>query len=296
MDAKVIQRAKIKMSLDLNASKIKANTNMKIALATPTAPGSLREGLENLEHLVKEASSRQAEIVCFPESYLPGYPGMGYRPSDRSSDALENALNQVCEIARKNSIAIIIPMDWHGHNGLQNLAFVISSEGDILGHQTKNQLDPTEDEFWVPGSERNLFEVNGVKFGISICHEGFRYPESVRWAAQKGASIVFHPQFTENTAQGKQPTEWGSKNNPYYEKAMIMRSIENTIYFVSVNYSSEYMESATSVINPDGSLNAFQEYRKSGVMVVEIDTDKATGIMAKRFKNHLYDKLTNTDL
>lgn len=264
---------------------------MKVALATPPIHRSLREGLSNLESLVKEASSLHAEIICFPESYLPGYPGMGYAAENRSPESLKSALNEACEIARKYAMAVIVPMDWHGPSGLQNLAFVISPDGEILGHQTKNQLDPSEDDFWIPGTDRQIFEVNGVKFGITICHEGFRYPESVRWAAQNGASIVFHPHYTENKESGKIPTEWGSMDNPYYEKAMMMRSIENTIYFASVNYASEYMESATSIINADGTLNVYQEYRKSGVIVADIDLTKATGLLAKRFKNQLYEEL-----
>ncbi len=261
---------------------------MRIALATPPIHKSLKAGLANLQKLVEDAADQKAEIICFPESFLPGYPGMGYVSSERSPEALKAALANVCEIARLNSIAIIVPMDWHSSVGLQNLAFVISSQGEILGYQTKNQLDPTEDDLWVAGTERQMFEVNGMKFGLSICHEGFRYPESVRWAAQNGAVIVFHPHFTEDKVGGKPIIEWGSSNSPYYEKAMVMRSIENTIYFASVNYASEYMESATSVINPDGTLHAYQEYGKSGVMVVDLDIGKATGLLAKRFKSELY--------
>ncbi len=32
-----------------------------------------------------------------------------------------------------------------------------------------------------------------MKFGVAICHEGWRYPETVRWAAVRGAKVVFHP-------------------------------------------------------------------------------------------------------
>ncbi len=61
---------------------------MKIALASPPFPTSLNDGLSWLEKLVKEAADLQAEIVCFPESYLPGYPGMGYDAEDRSAERL----------------------------------------------------------------------------------------------------------------------------------------------------------------------------------------------------------------
>jgi hypothetical protein len=52
---------------------------------------------------------------------------------------------------------------------------------------TKNQLDPTEEAHYVPGEGRRLFDIDGCTFGIAICHEGFRYPETVRWAAVRGA-------------------------------------------------------------------------------------------------------------
>lgn len=34
----------------------------------------------------------------------------------------------------------------------------------------------------MPGETRQIFEAGGVRFGIAICHEGWRYPETVRWA------------------------------------------------------------------------------------------------------------------
>ena len=261
---------------------------IRIALASPPFPKSINDGLYWLEKLVKEAVKEQAEIICFPESYIPGYPGMGYEPEDRSTENLQAALHKVCEVAAENAIAVIIPMDWHHPDGIFNLAHVISNTGEILGYQTKNQLDPSEDNLWIPGTERKIFEVNGIKFGITICHEGFRYPESVRWAAQNEAKIVFHPYFTGSNTAGVKVTEWGAKENPYYEKAMTMRAMENTIYFASSNFASLYPESTSSVIAPDGTCIIHKPYGRAGIIVADIDPDLATGILAKRFKNSLY--------
>jgi predicted amidohydrolase len=261
---------------------------MKVALASPPFPKSLSDGLYWLEKLVKDAAEKQAEIICFPESYLPGYPGMAYPSEDRSAESLQSALEKVCKIAAENAIAIIVPMDWHHPDGLLNIAHVVSASGEILGYQTKNQLDPTEDNIWIPGTERRLFEVNGVKFGITICHEGFRYPESVRWAARNDAKIVFHPHLSGSNRHGVQLTEWGGKDNPYYEKAMMMRALENTIYFASSNYASLYPGSASSILAPDGKCIAHETYGRTGVIVADIDPDLATGLLAKRFKKELY--------
>lgn len=261
---------------------------MKIALASPPIPKSISDCLYWVEKLVKDAAKEQAKIICFPESYIPGYPGMGYKKEERSHEKLQSALNKVTAIAAENKIAIIIPMDWHHEGEILNLAYVISNTGEILGYQTKNQLDPTEDNIWIAGTERSIFEIDGIKFGVTICHEGFRYPESVRWAAQHGAKIVFHPHFTGNDIGDAELTEWGNKENPYYEKAMMMRSIENTIYFASVNYASRYSQSASSIIAPNGTCIKHASYRKEGIIVADIDPELATGFLAKRFKNALY--------
>jgi predicted amidohydrolase len=257
---------------------------MKIALASPPFPKSIDDGLQQIEQLIKDASTEKAEIICFPESYIPGYPLEEFNVEKASAGQLMDALKKVCTMALQNSMAVILPMDWYHNNEMYNVAVVISNKGEVLGYQTKNQLDPTEDTIWLPGKNRNIFETNGVKFGITICHEGFRYPESVRWAAQHGAAIVFHPQCTGSNVQGPTLNEWGSKENPYYEKAMMMRAIENTIYFASVNYAMRFQESATSLIGPNGDCVAFQPYGRQGVLVAEIDTALATGLLARRFK------------
>jgi predicted amidohydrolase len=261
---------------------------MKVAIASPPIITSINEGLYWLEKMVKDSAAQQAEIICFPESYIPGYPGMGYPLEDRSAEKLQAALESVSKIAAANKIAIIVPMDWHHPDGLLNVAHVISATGELLGYQTKNQLDPSEDNIWIPGTERSLFEVNGVKFGITICHEGFRYPESVRWAAQRDAKIVFHPHFGGSNTSGVPLTEWGNKDNPYYEKAMMMRALENTIYFASSNYASRYPDSGSALIGPDGRCIIHESYGNPGVIIADIDTELATGLLAKRFKNALY--------
>jgi predicted amidohydrolase len=261
---------------------------MKVALASPPFPKSINDALFQVEKMVKEAAKQQAEIICFPESYIPGYPGEKFEAEKTSPKKLQSALNSVCEMAAKYSMAIILPMDWYNDDGMLNVAFVMSNTGEVMGYQSKNQLDPTEDRIWIPGKERHIFELNGVKFGITICHEGFRYPESVRWAAMRDAKIVFHPQCTASNIQGPQLVEWGNKNNPYYEKAIMMRALENTIYFASVNYAMRFQESATSLIAPDGKCIAHETYGNEGVLVAEINPETATGLLAKRFKPQLY--------
>ncbi len=257
---------------------------MKIAVASPPLPKSISDGLFWLEKLAKEAAGKDAGIICFPESFIPGYPLDEYERESPSPEKMQHALDVARRIAAENNIAIILPMDWYDGSGFYNIAHVISNTGEVLGYQAKNQLDPSEDDTWTPGTCRAIFELNDVKFGIAICHEGFRYPEVVRWAARQGAKIVFHPHCAGSNVSGPQITEWGHKDSPYYEKAMMMRALENTIYFASSNYATKFPESASSVVAPDGRCVAHAVYGEPGVFVADIDLSEATGLLAKRFK------------
>ena len=262
---------------------------MKIALASPPLPKSINDGLSWLKKLVKEAAGRGAGIICFPETFIPGYPLDEYQPEKGSPEKMQSALAKACDIAAENHIAIILPMDLYTDKGMLNIATVIDNTGEVLGYQSKNQLDPSEDHIWIPGTGRGIFEVNGVKFGITICHEGFRYPESVRWAARHDAKIVFHPHCTgSNVHEAPEIKEWGHKDSPYYEKAIMMRAMENTIFFAASNYAMRYPESASALIGPDGTCIAHAEYGKPGVLVADIDVEQATGLLAKRFKPQNY--------
>jgi predicted amidohydrolase len=264
---------------------------MIIALASPRVASSLEDGLEKVKHLISEASAEGAEIVCFPEAYLPGLRGQDFEVFPFNEAQQERVLQTVAQWARTYAVATIFGMERITEAGRQIVAVVFDGEGQIQGFQTKNQIDPTEDRFYVPGTTRQIFEVNGVKFGVAICHEGWRYPETVRWAAVRGAKIVFHPQHTGSERDGVRLKQWGSADAPYYEKAMMMRSIENTIYFASVNYALRFQESATSLIDPAGRCQAFLPYGQEGVLVQAINVEAATGLLAGRYAPERYQEI-----
>jgi N-carbamoylputrescine amidase len=261
---------------------------MIIALASPRIASTIDDGLDKIKRLMAEASAQGAAIVCFPEAYLPGLRGQDFEvlPFDQAQH--ERVLQAVAQWARTYAVATILGMERLTEAGRQIVAFVIDATGQVQGYQTKNQIDPTEDRYYVPGNSRRLFEINGVKYGVAICHEGWRYPETVRWAAVRGAKIVFHPQHTGNEQNGVRLTQWGAAGGPYYEQAMLMRSRENTIYFASVNYALRFQESATSLIAPSGKCQAFLPYGQEGVLVHDINVEEATGLLAARYAPERY--------
>lgn len=261
---------------------------MKIALASPRVAASVDDGLARTRAAVAEAARRGARIVCFPEAYLPGLRGLDFPVPDFGPEDEARALRVAADAAREGRIGVVLGMERATAAGRQIAAAVFGADGALMGWQTKNQLDPSEEPRYVPGDARRVFEVDGLRFGVAICHEGFRYPETVRWAARRGARLVFHPHCTGSEGAGRLPARWGDPEGAYYEKAMMCRALENGIYFASVNYAFRYPESATSLIGPDGTCLAHLPYGEEGVLVEEIDLASATGLLASRYAPERY--------
>ena len=266
----------------------KEQATLRIGLAAARNAPSVEERLKTVDRFLDEARARDVAIVCFPETYIPGLRGMDFEVPPHDQRRQMAALEEVRASAQRNHVAVVLGMAWETAVGLHNVAFVISRDGRVDGYQAKNQIPLEEEPYYVPDGQRRLFEVDGVAFGIAICHEGWRYPESVRWSAARGALIVFHPQLTGSDLSGPTLGKWGDPNSPYYEKAMIARGVENTIYFASVNGAMRYQESATSLIGPDGDCLAYVPYGQEQLLVHDLDLSRATGLCARRYNPAFY--------
>lgn len=261
---------------------------LRVGLAQARFPKSVEDGVEQVQRFLQQAKEQVCDIVCFPEAYLPGMREQGFEVPAHDQRVQERTLEAVRQAAEDNGVAVVIGMEWETEIGLHNVAFVISENGEVLGYQTKNQMAIEEERLFVPDGKRKVFKVKGIPFGIAICHEGWRYPETVRWAAVRGAKIVFHPHVTVSVDNPQVLKEWGHPSSPYYEKAMVCRSVENSIYFASVNYAMEHQESATSLISPVGECLAYVPYGEEGLLVQDIDLDEASLLCAKRYNPALY--------
>ena len=194
------------------------------------------------------------------------------------------AYARVGRYVERAGVALVLGSEVVSERGPLISALVYDASGRCVGRQDKVQLDPSENASFVEGAGRSIFELEGLRFGIAICHEGWRYPETVRWAARRGAQLVFHPHLSLATSWGGRPDRWADPRNSFHEKAAMCRAAENSIYFATVNYAVAVSETTSAVINPDGSLLAHQPYGEGGVLVVDLDLDAATGLLARRYR------------
>ena len=239
-------------------------TTFRIALANARFPRTPDESVRLAEQAIADAAGQGAGIVCFPECYVPGYRAPDRHVPPPNADFLEAAWSRIADAAKRANVAVVLGTERAVHGAAIPTALVIDRDGSRLGFQDKVQLDPSEDTRYAPGRDRRVFTVGPLTFGVSICHEGWRYPETVRWAVRHGAQLVFHPHF--------------------HEGAVLCRAAENTCYFATVNFASDGAPTTSAVANPDGTLLDYQPYGVEGVLVADIDLDAATGLLARRCK------------
>lgn len=257
-------------------------TAVRIALANLWYATTPDDSVAQARDAVERASAEGALVVCFPECYVPGYraPGKTLPPPDAAF--LERAWAAVAEAAASARVAVVLGTERSVEDSWRLTALVIDRDGTFVGFQDKVQLDPSEESLYSPGAERRLFRIGPLQFGVAICHEGWRYPETVRWAARRGAHLVFHPHFSEAELDGYRPKSFADPLNTFHEKAMLCRAAENGCYFASVNCAGEGSPTTSAVVRPDGTVLAWQPYGEEGLLVADLDTDTATGLLATR--------------
>ena len=256
----------------------------RIALANLRFPSSPDESVALAEQAIAQAAGENADIICFPECFVPGYraPDKAVPPPDPAF--LERAWSTVAAAAAKANVAVVLGTERFVDGELLATALVVNRDGSIAGFQDKVQIAPSEDGVYANGSGRSVFQSGQVTFGVAICHEGWRYPETVRWAVRHGAQVVFHPHFHEAEPGGYVPSKFADPENTIHEKTMLCRAAENTCWFASVNCASPGSPTTSAVVRPDGTVLSYQPYGKEGLLIADLDLSEATGLFASRFR------------
>lgn len=259
----------------------------RIALANIRFPATREESVTLAEEAIAQASREKADVICFPECFVPGYRGINKGVLAPDPVFLERAWSTIATATAKANVTVILGTERVVGDAVLASALVVNRDGTVAGFQDKVQLDPSEDTIYSPGSGRQVFQTGELKFGVAICHEGWRYPETVRVAVQGGAHVVFHPHFHEAEPNSYRPATFGDPANSFHEKAALCRAAENTCYFATVNYAGVGSPTTSAVVRPDGTLLAYQPYGKEGLLIADIDIKLATGLLASRYKSVL---------
>jgi predicted amidohydrolase len=228
-----------------------------------------REDIEAALNCVADVATRAetegASLLCFPEGFLQGYltdeAPARRRALDLASPSFEALLNRL----PKAGPMIVMGLIEAEKGRLFNTAIVVD-RGAVIGRYRKVHLLRGE-QIFTAGSDSQVFEISGLRFGINICHDT-NFPEAARKVADLGASLIVC--LANNMHHRKTAEALKDVHNSVRGE----RCRETGLWLVSADVTGErngrISWGPTAVLNPAGEVVAQLPLEKTGLLLFDI--------------------------
>jgi NAD+ synthase (glutamine-hydrolysing) len=169
------------------------NRNLRVGLAqiNPTV-GDLSGNSKLIVDWVGRARDQGADIVLFPELAIPGYP-----PEDlvlKPAFVRDNlkALDQV--VAATKGISAVVGFVDEDGDIFNAAAFMHDGELKAVYHKVflPNYGVFDEQRYFTPGHRCPIFEMAGVRIGVSVCEDCWYPAGPMAWQALHGAELMLN--------------------------------------------------------------------------------------------------------
>ncbi len=176
----------------------------------------------NMTQLAEVLLASDAELAVLPELCTTGYFFESHQEllhySETSGGRTVAAFR---EIAAEKKMIVVAGFPECDGDRVFNSAVIAFPDGTFQVYR-KIHLFGAEKTMFAPGDEGFLLaEWEGAKIGVMICYD-WRFPESVRTLALKGAQIIVHPSDLVAAPQLWQPV-------------MRVRSVENRVFTITAD-------------------------------------------------------------
>jgi NAD+ synthase (glutamine-hydrolysing) len=235
-----------------------------------TTVGDLDGNVESMVDCAKRATESHADVVCFPELAITGYP-----PEDlvlRPEFVRDNlaALDELAERTTDGCPALTGFVDRTDH-GPHNAAALVH-EGRIVERSHKVHLPNfgvfDERRYFVPGDAACSVRVGGSDLGISVCEDAWH----------DGAPF-------DEYARRHTPVVLNVNASPYHRRKVSerldicrARALQTGAWIVYVNAVGGQDELAfdggSMLVSPDGDLAAFATTFEEDLLGVDVPTDR----------------------
>ena len=162
---------------------VPSGERLRMAIAQTKADFDPRVNGAEIRMQMRQAAEAGARLIQFTEGAISGYTSAEskYSPTRWDVDwpALRSELETTAALAAELRLWTVVGSNHpltppsRPHNSL----YVISDTGEIAGRYDKRLLSFNEVTNWyTPGSERLIFEIDGFRFGCALCIE-IQFPE-----------------------------------------------------------------------------------------------------------------------
>ncbi|WP_282607349.1 carbon-nitrogen hydrolase family protein [Pelagibius sp. Alg239-R121] len=166
---------------------------MKLALYQgPSPSGNLEAAFETIEGKLLAAAAAGADMVVFPELFLPGYNQRQLHPSLAQPQGGPWEA-QLAVLAKSTGCGLTI--GWAERDGAQlyNAASTFDRHGRRLAHYRKLQLfGEMEQSVFIPGADYELFDLDGIRAGLLICYD-VEFAPHCGALKKRGAELLLVP-------------------------------------------------------------------------------------------------------
>ncbi len=213
--------------------------NFRVGLVQMSMSADPQANLDKAAARVDEAARKGAQVICLPELYRSQYFCQREDPAffDLAETIPGPSTERLAAVARKHSVAVVVPVFEKRAAGLYHNSAVILDEGERVGLYRKMHIpdDPAfyEKFYFTPGDLGfRSFDTRAGRVGALICWDQW-YPEGARLTALQGASVLFYP-----TAIGWHPHEkekLGAAQRDAWRTIQRSHAIANGVFVAAVN-------------------------------------------------------------
>ena len=265
---------------------------MRIALAQLNYHiGNFEGNTSKMISALREAKHQGADIVCFGELAVCGYPPRDFLEFDDFIRQAQDALMLLADAAKDIAVIVGCPAVNPVPEGkdLYNTAYVLS-EGKVI-HQARKALLPTYDVFdeyryFEPAKEFEVFTFQGKRIALTVCEDIWNIGNENPLYTVCPMDEMIHqgPDLMINISASPFAFDHAAKRVDIVAKNAAMYKLP-VFYVNHVGAQTELIfDGGSLVAAPDGSIVSEMSYFKEEVQVFDLDTVVASGKSSQQEK------------
>lgn len=270
--------------------------NMATIQATPVFM-DLDATIDKACTLIKQAAEKGADLVVFPEAFVPGYPDWIWHvpPGDMSLNQelyamlLEQSVtigseqtDRLCEVSKEAGVYVVMGINEKNAQAsggsINNSLLFISPEGGIFGHHQKLIPTVAERMIWGYGdaSTVRVYDEEIAKIGGLICWEN--YMPLVRYALYaEGIELYVAPTYDEGNTWNASMRHIAKEGRCFVTGCCMVLKKEDVLtklpqlepYYKEVG---KFINKGNSlIVDPNGEVLAGPLHAEEGILMAEID-------------------------
>jgi predicted amidohydrolase len=226
--------------------------------------GQPEKNRQRIEHYLREAGGREAQLVVFPECALAGYCFESLDEARPHAEPVGGpSTERLASVCRELGVHAVFGMLESAGERVFNACVLLGPEG-IVGSYRKLHLPYLGvDMFTTPGDRRlEVWDTGVLRLGMGICYDA-AFPEASRVMALAGADLI------------ALPTNWPPGAECTAEFVINTRALENHVYFMAVNRVGTERGfrfiGQSKICDPSGRVMALAGQDREEVLYAEID-------------------------